>query len=461
MAFSIGEVGKKELERLLDGPSACSFWEPASKERRQGALYRDPRIGLTILMADSWRADQIAGPVEIRLPVLLGRTASGLLFTLHDVRVESSLHQSEIDAIWGYVGAWVTEPEPTFDNMTVWIDELPTLLGDQTFDVFATGRLRSTPPAKSAGKMVVSPQRTIRTSRHDQKAEAYRLDLQYSQPRKVKWWIEEWINPLTRLVSFCAGEPATTTKIATKINREAHGDHEHYQSLFVTGRGWPTLDMTALDPPYRKRPEPPLLSWHDSCFALKKLMRRLRSIDARLDVPFNNYLETIYANLRPHHEFLNLVQAVESLHSRTAGRYKTTAGVGSSEELLDRAKKAGLNNKDRMKIKRALEQLSPNEYSLAERLAELTAEPGLPAEPTSPPPWLEHDDPCRKLPWPSWIARARNDISHGNAPADLPWLRDQNRYLKAVVERAVLAELGLPTKHCNVASARRYEHRRH
>ena len=457
LSFSVGELTLRDLQKLLDGPSACSFWEPESDISRQGALYRDPRFGLTIVMADAWDEGQTFGPIELRIPLLHGRTARGQLFSLLNVRIESSLHQSEIDATVGFIGAWATGTEPTLDNMTVWIDELPKLFGDQTYDPIGNVSLRPSPASKTAGAMTVTPRRDIRTTPHSQRAEGYRLELQYSQPRKLKWWMEQWINPLTRLTSLCTGEPATTTVLATRTGRRVHGDHEHHNLVYITGQGWPTLDLSALDPPEPSRPVPPLLSWQVSCFKLEPLMRRLRSASNRLDVPFNNYLETVYAHLRPHHEFLNLVQAAESLHSTTAGRFKTSA-PNDVTGLLNRAKERGVNSKDRQKIKRALEQLSPNEYSLAERLESLAGAPGLPPSPQDPPPWLHDDDAQRKMTWPIWVSRARNDISHGNVTTDSRWLQIQNRYLKAIIERAVLRELGLPLRHCNTAAGRRYHH---
>ena len=124
-----------------------------------------------------------------------------------------------------------------------------------------------------------------------------------------------------------------------------------------------------------------------------------------------------------------------------------------NKELKDK----GVNSKNRRRIDRALGQ-SPRP-SLADRLDQLLKLGNGIEIQQEPPQWWEADDDGS---WPSWIATARNDISHGNAviqKVSARWYRDQNKVLQGVIEHSLLLELGFSEGHATSATRRRARER--
>jgi len=422
-------------------------------------MYRDPRRGFIVRMASSWDLGQTSGPNALDLPVVYGRTAEGMVFTLHKVHVWSELQQAELSCASAYLGAMVPALS-TFRRVELWLDHLHEFFGDRTFfGRFYADRseysILELPRPIDVGSVRVTPENEVTTGRHFRQATAYSLQLESAQPHRLGWWLDQWVNPLVDLLAICVGKPSTATLLSAHVTVD-YGGQESEALVFVSGQGWPTLDLASLPPAETGERIPLLLSWHDDCFELAKLMTNLRRIRAQLAVPMQNYRATIYGDLSPGHEFLNLIQSVESLHSITRGRHRPSKFDAAG--FLARLAEKGVSSADRKRAKGMIRLTHPADYSLADRIQQLLDEASLPAPPDEPPSWTSSDDEIGKREWSDWIARARNDIAHGNANPAASWLKRQNHYLRALVEWTIMRELGLSVHHSNQVASRRHAH---
>ena len=165
----------------------------------------------------------------------------------------------------------------------------------------------------------------------------------------------------------------------------------------------------------------------------------------------NNYLETMYATMLPSTKFLSLVQALESLHSRSVGEFRDGEPEARQKLLEDLAAETSLNSAARTRVKQALEQAEPTRFNLAERIRGLTADTGLREPPDVDLSFLDSGE-AKKFPtWPDQIAKLRNTLAHGTHSLDGFIFRKQNIYLQAVLERSILRLLGLSEQHCDAA----------
>ena len=329
--------------RSLTGTGAqCTVWDPAKPDNKhKGVIFRDRHRGLLVDVQSSWIPDQRIAPNYDEKPAVL-HGASGELgrFSLHDCQVVSGLSESEVRAAVGFFGHIDKEDEPEFDNFTLFFDGLSLMFGDRSFQ--PNGELFDLPEEVVDGQVTVTPKRSVANDDHDIRVLGYSLELRSVTKHDLQWWIDEWVNPLQQLFSICLGYPITLTFMTSRVE----WDHErspmdeterctHTSDVWVASSKWPTLDMDANQPTVRNSGPKPLLRWRDECFDLPTLRAGMKRVSDEHDLPLNNYLETIYSMMSPATKFLNLVQAVESLHSRDHGEFREgESEVPESQRIL-------------------------------------------------------------------------------------------------------------------------------
>lgn len=462
--WTAGQLRPDRLSWILDGPCACRIF--LDDVEHNAVLTRDPARGLALNLAGSLPASGAAPATSSTISVIDGMTEHGVKFSIHDAQLEIGMTQTQIYGRLNFIGTadldrsgpW-TKPQSTFDNFSVWIDWLPEFLAGPTANLILEEGKQSSlnlPPAVSVGAVDVEPATGTSSSQFDIGLHGVRLDLRSRRRQSIEWWIDEWVNPLQQLIVVSLGVPAKVTLLATKTNERKHEDHFHHDWLFVSGRGWPTMDLEMLKPqsPLYQRVPAPLLHWQDPQFDLGRSISAVRRIGRQLEFVAESYNATIYDGLSPRHGFLNLVQAAESLHIQTAGLTKGGQEV-DVEALVGRLKAKNVSSKDRKRIRAALDRYHPRTFRLDERLGALRVQ-GLPAPPDDAVDWLPSDEVAKLTTWEATVARARNDISHGSATPSNRWLRRQNTYLKMLIERELLARLQLPGRYCTEAASYRY-----
>lgn len=432
---------------MFSEPLPCFVFDPAAEPSRRlgGTLYRDPDWGPSVRIAESWESGQEIGPRRANPSVMFGRTADRIFFTMKDAEIESWPHVTEINAWVLLTGAWVPEDEWRFDNITVAIDAFADFLHNPDQD----GELAPT----TAGSVTIRPKRLGTHPRYQLTSNIPALELVDTERHTLKWWLDEWVNPLIRLVAIGTGFPCTATAITTD-GPKFDGADEAVPWHFVGGR-WPTLQTEAHDGSIATSlPLDPLFWWISPGFDIATAMDGIRRIYGEYSFVGENYAETIRSERNWRDRFLQMVQSIESIHAGDGDRTDPRK-TRRAEGILARLEEKGVSSKDRKYIRSALEDRAAIGVPLWERVKSMSEVAGLPGPPAMPPTW---DDATGA--WPEWIGQARNKISHGNpgstAPEFKAWVMRQSPYLQCMVEVWLMQQLGFPTAAAVRSSVERY-----
>ena len=137
------------------------------------------------------------------------------------------------------------------------------------------------------------------------------IEMRLTEPLSLREWIDRWVHPLNRLVTFATGRSSDIVYLVCLESSE-HGDHSHDAECAVLGSGL-SGDVDSIRVERSNRFGESWITPQD----VGTVWPAWTAVLALLEVGIEFFLETVIrrGELSERHSFLNLVQAAESVHS--------------------------------------------------------------------------------------------------------------------------------------------------
>lgn len=457
-------LGNPSLESalwLLKSPVSCHVWLPDATESIQPAVLTcKPRctplldVGSRLIPCDAtfW-------PSAVLSPVVHGITEQNLPFTMVDVSGEDhgpmpGMGGQELHASYCLVGAHVTGTDLMFSRIRFATTELASFIGRSPF-VGTGGQLARQDLSDltfelEAGTIAFGFETEL--GGWGGQARPW-IEIGIAEPLSFIEWIDRWVQPFNRLVTFAAGK-ASDIVYLVRLESAKHGDHSHDAECAVLGSGLSgDLDSIRVERSHRSGE-----SWI-TAQDVGAVWPSWTAVLAGLEVAIELYLETVIrrGQLSARHRFLNLVQAAESVHS-AKHRETKIPDADYRRQLADARAALTASSIAKPQGQFLRDHLVPgfgNGVRLDERLNDLRARLHEHFQPaTERPSWLPQDREGKS--WGEVTAHARNLVSHGRSDVPNDWLRSASDTLALIVENEILDSLGLDAETCHALLHRRH-----
>jgi ApeA N-terminal domain 1 len=262
------------------------------------------------------------------------------------------------------------------------------------------------------------------------------VEITVREPLELREWITRLVNPLNQLFALAAVAPSELVFLC-RAEPILHNGTSDDQELAILGSGL-TGDLASVTS--TGRPRAKLISAEEFP-AVWPVWLTLRD---RAAVAIDLYLETVFRQneLSSRHRFLNLVQALESIHSNLDRQFsRPEADYKSDLEFAKVALNAsGFTTEIKKFIKSHLRSNLGNSVPLSTRLNELRErvcechrpDPVVPV-------WVGPD--YEQKTWGDHIQKARNIVSHGGGKVPEDWLRSAGDDLARTMQNEILLRL--------------------
>jgi ApeA N-terminal domain 1 len=445
---------------LLKSPVSCHVWLPHAAELMQPAVLtckpgRSPMLDLGSRLIP---CDATFSPSAVVSPVVHGITEQNLPFTMVDVSGEDhgpmpGMGGQELHASYCLVGAHVTGTDLRFSRIRFATTLLASFIGASPFVVddgqLARQDLSDLYFELEAGTISFGFETEL--GGWGGQARPW-IEMRITEPLSLREWIDTWVQPLNRLVTFATGK-ASDLVYLVRLEPAQHGDHSHDAECAVLGSGL-SGDVDSIRAERSHRFGESWITAQD----VGTVWPSWTAVLASLEVAIELYLETVIrrGELSARHRFLNLVQAAESVHS--AKHRETKIPEADYRKQLADAKVAltasAIAKPEKEFLRGHLVPGVGNGVRLDERLNDLRARLHEHFQPTTErPPWLPQDRDGKT--WGEVTAHARNLVSHGRSDVPNDWLRSASDTLALIVENEILDSLGLDAETCHALLHRR------